>query len=38
MESIITTVQTESIRSFKESACIHTRKIYDSCKDKEQSR
>lgn len=35
MESIITTVQTESIRSFKESACIHTRKIYDSCKDKD---
>ncbi|MDR2360150.1 MAG: hypothetical protein LBD85_02565 [Oscillospiraceae bacterium] len=35
MESIVTTVQRESVQNFKESACIHTRKIFDSCRDKD---
>ncbi|MDR2530306.1 MAG: hypothetical protein LBC65_02035 [Oscillospiraceae bacterium] len=28
-------VQSEAVRTFKEATCIHTRKIYDSCKDKD---
>jgi hypothetical protein len=37
MEYTIPMVQgsTESVRSFRESTCIHTKKIYDSCKDKD---
>ncbi|MDR0819827.1 MAG: hypothetical protein LBN43_09700 [Oscillospiraceae bacterium] len=36
MEGKVTSaVQTESVRTFKEATCIHTRKIYDSCKDKD---